>query len=133
MHIETGKKFPCPCCGYLVFSREPGSCKPCSICLWQDDLAQLRFPLMPNVTNNVSLENAQKNFMDVGTAEKRHAGTGRKPTDLDTREEGWRLLDLKKDNIEEPQRGIDYADSYPIHDTTVLYYWRETYWRRLSS
>lgn len=32
-----------------------------------------------------------------------------------------------------PQRDIDYADSYPLRDTTVLYYWRATYWRRLAS
>ena len=31
------------------------------------------------------------------------------------------------------QRGIDYANSYPLNDTTVLYYWRATYWRRLAS
>jgi len=127
------KRFPCPCCGYLVFSREPGSCQPCPICLWQDDLAQLRFPLMPNVTNQVSLEKAQKNFIHVGAAEKKHTGMGRKPTDMDVREEDWRLLDLQKDNVEKPQRGINYADSYPIYDTTVLYYWRETYWRKLNS
>ena len=44
-----------------------------------------------------------------------------------------RPLDPAHDNPEEPQRNIDYADSYPLQDTTVLYYWRETYWRRLAS
>ena len=88
---------------------------------------------MPNVTNQVSLEKAQINYDDVGAAEKRHAGMGRLPTDMDMRDKEWRRLDPGRDNVEEPQRGIDYADSYPIHDTTVLYYWRSTYWRRLSS
>ena len=133
MYVETGEKYPCPCCGHLVFTREPGSCQSCPICLWQDDLAQLRFPLMPNVTNLVSLQKAQLNYVEVGAAEKRHAGMGRMPTDMDSRDEQWRQLDPQRDNIEEPQRGINYADTYPVSDTTVLYYWRSTYWRRLSS
>ena len=29
------------------------------------------------------------------------------------------------------QRGESYADSYPYEDTTVLYYWRSTHWRRI--
>ena len=42
-----------------------------------------------------------------------------------------RPVDVQRDNIEEPQRGQKYADSYPYEDTTVLYYWRTTYWRRI--
>ena len=42
-------------------------------------------------------------------------------------------VDAAKDNIEEPAAGIDYAESYPTDDPTVLYYWRSTYWRRLVS
>ncbi len=129
----ASSKFPCPCCGYLVFTQQPGSYQSCPICLWQDNLAQLRFPLMPNVANAVSLERAQQNFLECGAAEKRNAQLVRVPFDTETREADWRPLDATRDNIEEPQRGIDYADSYPIQDTTVLYYWRETYWRRLSS
>jgi hypothetical protein len=30
-------------------------------------------------------------------------------------------------------RGTAYGDSYPWPDTTVLYYWRATYWRRVVS
>jgi len=60
-------------------------------------------------------------------------GEGRAPLDAEAREITWRLLDPARDNLEEPQRGIDYGDSYPLDDTTVLYYWRATYWRRLAS
>lgn len=126
-------KFPCPCCGYLVFERQPGSNATCPICHWEDDLTQLRFPRMPGSANTVSLESAQHNFDDLGVAERRHAGQGRRPQDGERRESNWRPLDPARDNIEEPQRGIDYADSYPLADTTVLYYWRTTYWRRFAS
>jgi hypothetical protein len=125
--------YPCPCCGYLVFERQPGSNEKCPICLWEDDLAQLRFPHMPGSANHVSLEEAQHNFAACGAAERRNAGSVRTPVSGEARDRSWRPLDPFRDNIEEPRRGINYADSYPLSDTTVLYYWRETYWRRLAS
>jgi hypothetical protein len=103
------------------------------MCLWEDDLAQLRFPRMPGSANHVSLEGAQHNYVEFGAAERRHKGTGRAPLDTEAREAGWRLLDPVRDNVEEPQHSIDYGDSYPLNDTTVRYYWRTTYWRRLAS
>jgi hypothetical protein len=36
-------KYPCPCCGYLMFYEGPGSYDICKICFWEDDLSQLRF------------------------------------------------------------------------------------------
>ena len=88
---------------------------------------------MPGSANAVSLEQAQYNYQDFGTAERRNKGGARALSREDQREPGWRPLDPSHDNIEEPQRDIDYADSYPLADTTVLYYWRATYWRRLAS
>lgn len=133
MAIPTIEKFPCPCCGYRVFARQPGSSEKCPICQWEDDLAQLRFPSMPGSANHVSLEQAQLNFAECGAAELRHRGEGRPPFKDETREQDWRPIDPARDNVEEPQRGISYGDSYPLADTTVLYYWRTTYWRRLAS
>lgn len=127
------RRYPCPCCGYLVFSQQPGSYQTCPICLWQDNLAQLRFPLMPNVANNVSLDEAQHNYERCGAAERRNEAVARAPLESEQREEGWRPLDPERDNIEVPQRGNDYANSYPVEDPTVLYYWRSTYWRRQVS
>ena len=132
MRIVSGK-YPCPCCGHLVFRHQPGNHEKCPICLWEDDLAQLRFPRMPGSANAVSLEQAQYNYQDFGSAERRNKDGARAPADEEQREAGWRPLDPGHDNIEEPQRGGDYADSYPLADTTVLYYWRATYWRRLAS
>jgi hypothetical protein len=126
-------KFPCPCCGHQVFLHQPGHHEKCPICLWEDDLAQLRFPRMPGSSNHVSLEQGQQNFAELGVSERRYRGEGRAPFEEEPRDSSWRPLDPAHDNIEEPQRGIDYAESYPLTDTTVLYYWRETYWRRFAS
>lgn len=133
MSLRVSERYPCPCCGYRVFARQPGSSEQCPICLWEDDLAQLRFARLPGSANHVSLEQGQLNFADCGAAERRHVGDVRQPLELEMREADWRPLDPARDNIEEPQRGIDYGDTYPLADTTVLYYWRETYWRRLAS
>lgn len=127
------ERFPCPCCGHLVHAQVPGSNKVCPICGWEDDLAQLRFPLMPGSSNHVSLQEGQRNFQSFGAAERRNRGTLRDAEGHEPLEPGWRPLDPARDNIELPRRGIGYADSYPWPDTTVLYYWRETYWRRLAS
>lgn len=112
---------------------QPGGNERCPICLWEDDLAQLRFPRLPGSANHVSLEDGQHNFAACGAAERRNRTEARAPLEGEMRERDWRPLDPARDNIEEPQRGIDYGDTYPLADTTVLYYWRVTYWRRLAS
>ena len=129
----TPERFPCPCCGHLVFTMAPGSHQTCPVCAWEDDLAQLRFPRMAGSANGISLEDGQKNYSEHGAAERRNRAVTRDPLEQEPREAAWRPLDERVDNIEEPQRGVKYADSYPLADTTVLYYWRDTYWRRLSS
>jgi hypothetical protein len=124
--------FPCPCCGYRVFTMPPGYHGICPICHWEDNLVQLRFPQMPGAANRVSLQDAQRNFQQIGAADRLAVNQVRTPDDADLPDPQWRPLDETRDNIEQPQRGIGYADSYP-DDTTVLYYWRDTYWRRLAS
>lgn len=126
-------KYPCPCCGHLVFDHEPGFHQVCPICGWEDNLVQLRFPLMPGSCNTVSLEQGQRNYQAYGAAERRNVGSTRRPFEDEAVDEGWRPLDPERDNIEEPRRGEKYSETYPYADPTVLYYWRPTYWRRLSS
>lgn len=125
-------KYPCPACGHLVNDQMPGNHEVCPICGWQDELAQLRFPLMPGNGNRVTLQEAQINYMKHGAAERSNKGQTREPFHFEGRDQGWRPLDEARDNIEHPHRGEDYASTYPWNDTTVLYYWRSTYWRRIK-
>lgn len=131
--MHPAEIFPCPCCGHLVHDQVPGSHQRCPICGWEDDLAQLRFPEMPGSSNTVSLAEAQRNYQRYGASEQRNRGLTRAPIDGEPQEGSWRPLDPASDNIEYPRRGVGYANSYPWPDTTVLYYWRPTYWRRLAS
>ena len=124
-------KFPCPCCGHRVFDHQPGFNQVCPICGWEDSLDQLRFPNMAGSANHVSLVEAQRNYQDYGASERRHRGCTRAPFANEPRDEQWRPIEPARDNLEEPERGLKYADSYPYEDTTVLYYWRSTYWRRV--
>jgi hypothetical protein len=96
-------------------------------------MSQLRFARMPGGANTESLERAQQNFADFGAATRRSSALARSPFDDERRDPEWRPLDPAVDNIEEPRRGTAYADSYPVEDPTVLYYWRGTYWRRYAS
>lgn len=116
-----------------MFDREPGSHQVCPICYWEDNLVQLRFPNMPGAANVVSLVSGQRNFQSFGAADRRFVDKVREPMEWEQTESGWRALNQSRDNPEEPQRGVNYADSYPELDPTVLYYWRPTYWRRTVS
>ncbi len=129
--MEQVMRYPCPCCGYQVFDYAPGLHQVCPICGWEDNLVQLRFPTMPGSCNTVSLVDGQKNFRAYGAAERRYVGDTRAPLEDERVEEGWRPVDLARDNVERPMRGQNYGETYPYEDTTLLYYWRRTYWRRV--
>ena len=53
------KNFPCPSCGFEVFSEPPGSYEICELCGWEDDHVQLRFPAMAGGANKSSLATHQ--------------------------------------------------------------------------
>jgi hypothetical protein len=127
---EGQEKYPCPCCGYRVNRLPPGYHEVCPICRWEDDLTQLRFVELPGAANHVSLRTAQNNYQAFGASERRTKAEAREPVTGEKRESGWRPVDPAKDSIEQPTRGMKYAESYP-EDTTELYYWRPTYWRRV--
>lgn len=126
---RTHGRYPCPCCGYLVFSDAPGSYDVCPICFWEDDLSQLRFAALGGGANRVSLLEGQRAYAALGACEDRFLSHVRRPTAEDRRDGGWRPLDPRRDTVEEAEAVTDAAQTYP-DDRTRLYYWRDTYWRR---
>ena len=112
--------FPCPCCGHLVFRREPGSHEVCPICLWEDELAQLRFPLMPSISNGVSLSAAQQNYRRYGVAQHKNRGLARAPLEGERLDPDWRPLDPELDNIAERLREPRAARLVERHDIVSL-------------
>jgi len=113
----------------VSFSKPPGSDAICAICLWRDDISQLRFPGTAGGTNRLSLIESQRNFRSFGAAEERSRPHVRKSGPEDKREPWWRPFNPKTDNPERQVMGVEYGGTYPANSTT-LYYWRDTYWRR---
>lgn len=119
---------PCPCCGYLVFDEPPGSYDICSICFWEDDHVQLRFPTLEGGANKLSLIQSQLNFPKFGACEERFRKDVRRPKKTDLRDLEWRMIDGSRDSFEEPITDSKQFTPYP-DDGTTLYYWRSSYWR----
>ena len=118
------RSYPCPCCGHLTLSEPPGSYYICLVCFWEDDEAQLRWPTLADGASNISLIDAQRNFVAIGACEERLLRHIRPPASDEPREAGWRPI-ADHDNFE--VTGTKEAD-WP-ENLTVLYWWRPTFWR----
>jgi hypothetical protein len=122
------RRFPCPCCGYLVFGEPPGSYDICQICFWEDDALQLEYATtLAGGANRTTLKDAQRDFVAVGACEERFIGNVRPPTDVETRDPEWRSIDLSLDHFE---TWGDPSGRRPPTCDEALFYWRPTFWRR---
>lgn len=119
-------KFPCPCCGHLVFGEPPGSYDICPVCFWEDDNVQLRWPDWSGGANRPSLIASQRAYREIGAMEYRFTGVVRAATSDEPVDEGWRAIEEARDDFE--PRGQNEAP-WP-DDLTLLYWWRPTFWRR---
>jgi Cysteine-rich CPCC/SMI1 / KNR4 family (SUKH-1) len=115
-------RYPCPCCGHLVFHEPPGSDDICPVCYWQDDIVQLRWPDRAGGANRPSLIEAQANFARFGATEQRFSEYTRPPRTDEPMDANWRPFDQNRDFIEPHVSGRDYGDTYD-NDRTVYYYW----------
>ena len=60
-------RFPCPCCRNLTLSAEPpGTFDICPVCRWEDDNVQFRDPDYRGGANVMSLNEARRNFREMG-------------------------------------------------------------------
>ena len=60
-------KYQCPCCRYYTLDNQPyNTFQLCPVCYWEDDGVQLNFPEYKGGANEVSLNQARKNFKEVG-------------------------------------------------------------------
>jgi hypothetical protein len=71
--------YACPCCGYAILEKHD-SYEICQMCFWEDDGQD-----DPDADENrggpnyVSLKEARKNFLTLGSAEKKDLSYVRKP------------------------------------------------------
>ena len=124
MSLAARPKFPCPCCGYIVFLEPPGSYAMCPICRWEDDAFALEFATtMHNGANTSTLAAAQKAFAQVAAESRERRGGGRAPRWLDRRDPAWRPIDETRDVFPAWSRP-DFGDWPEKKSADQLYYWR---------
>jgi hypothetical protein len=86
-------KYTCPCCGYKTLDRKPpGTFQVCKICFWEDDTIQYYDPEYNGGANEISLREAQHNFLKIGASRERFKECAHKPTRGDIKDPQWKLL-----------------------------------------
>lgn len=124
MEVSTAdKRFPCPCCGHLVFTDAPGSYDICPICRWEDDVVQLRRPDFRGGANLPSLIEAQANYLRTGVSDPRLLAQVRPAAASEPLDPEWRPFDAGRDHVEARVSGVDDGTT-PADDRTPYYYWR---------
>ena len=116
---ERQPLFPCPACGFRVFSNPPGSFSECPVCGWEDDEVQLRYPGTPTGANANGLMGYQKRVME------------RIPVDIPVikgfeRDSEWRPLRPEEATglFETGEPGKTYFDE--LGGETPKYYWKKS-------
>lgn len=75
-----GRRFACPCCGFLTLREPPtGTYDICEVCFWEDDGVQFRDPDYEGGANTVSLNQARENFRLHQVSEPRFRSNVRPP------------------------------------------------------
>lgn len=122
--------YTCPCCGFQVFEREPGSFDICPICYWEDDIVQLAFPDMAGGANKCSLIEGQQNYERTGACEERVQNWVRPSKVSETRDLHWRRLDIELDRYLQWAKRGDHQLWQSVKDRQKLcvYYWLPDYW-----
>jgi hypothetical protein len=122
--------YPCPCCGYDVYSEPPGSYEICPICFWEDDIVQLAFPDLKGGANKCSLIEGQQTFARIGSCEERVKSHVRPPQSTDSRNSDWRPIDPSRDRYlhSRAQEDCELWDTVKNSRDCCLYYWSPKYW-----
>jgi len=83
----------CPCCGYVIFRKTESSLyEICYICYWEDDPYKREFPDLKDGENNISLRQAQLNFLKFGACSREMIGKARKPNDQNKKDPKFKLI-----------------------------------------
>ncbi|ARK32564.1 CPCC family cysteine-rich protein [Halalkalibacter krulwichiae] len=86
-------KYTCPCCGYKTLEEElTDTFEICEICFWEDDGLQFQNPDYEGGANEVSLRQAQKNFIAFGACQKEYIESVKKPDENDRKDSNWKPL-----------------------------------------
>lgn len=86
------EKCTCPCCGYITL-RERANWESCPICSWMDDDLQSYEPDFVGGPNDVSLREAQRNFVKLGKCSKLLLKRESSPISEYLKDQKWKPLE----------------------------------------
>ena len=109
-------EYPCPACGFVVFTEPPGSYEICPVCGWEDDHVQLRYPALRGAANGQCLYEAQQGVLRrIPLAMRAYAGY-RRASD-------WRPLEPEE--CSEPKTPLMKRGYFAAAlEDSPEYYWR---------
>jgi len=111
----TPSDYPCPSCGFEVFSEPPGSYEICPLCGWEDDHVQLKHPAMGGGANKLSLAEHQRIALATHPASEQLAQGYRRASH-------WRpLLPTECQSASAPSTGHSYFVA--ATEEAPAYYW----------
>ena len=116
MNEEPEIEYPCPSCGFLMFNEPPGSYGICSICGWEDDHVQLRFPAMGGGANKEGLYESQQIWIEKIPLEVQEYKECKRDKD-------WRPLKPEECSTATPTTGQKYFDA--AAEESPPYYWQK--------
>ncbi|MBS1994318.1 MAG: hypothetical protein JSS83_27590 [Cyanobacteria bacterium SZAS LIN-3] len=120
---QPAYKFPCPCCGHLVFEK-PGDSLSCPVCAWEDSEEQLKDPFLPGAPNKPTLWQAQRNYMRLGISDESRLNVCSQTQNMYARDPEWRPVIEKIDDFGSPEHRATLVKA----DYKTLYYWKSSFW-----
>ncbi|MEH1828183.1 DUF6714 family protein [Nostoc sp.] len=128
--MDTEELYPCPCCGYKTLNaKPPGTYLICPICFWSDDSVTIdSYGFSWVGSNQVSLRQAQRNYIAFGACEQEWLDIVRSTTVLDVRDSNWQTLDTLEENtrlalieqITAAFDGVKRSDGITLHEARAL-------------
>lgn len=89
-------KFTCPCCGYKSLD-SPRDYEICHLCFWEDGPLESGDPDFAGGANgDLTLREAQKNFILYGACDEGSVRFVRQPGPDDERDPAWKPFDSRK-------------------------------------
>ncbi len=81
MYNKIKKKYLCPCCENYTLDDGPGHFEICPVCYWEDDNIQRDDPDYRGGANDISLNEARKNYKKIGAMSQEYCDMVRPPLD----------------------------------------------------
>ena len=123
--MESQNSYPCRCCGYLTLTEKPpGTYLICPICFWEDNNEEMNDWREWMGSNQVSLRQAQRNFLEFGACELEWLNDVRPPTGEDVRCPDWETIEviakrealLLTEQIREAFIKVNLEDGITLHE-----------------